>query len=339
MGVKLGDLVEHREILLSELSGMIIAFDAYNVMYQFLASIRTPEGHPLTSRDGRVVSHLKGLFSRNATLISKGVRPIFVFDGKPHELKTGTLKHRRERKEKALSEWQSALEEGDLERARMKAQQTSRLTEPMIEDARQLLKLMGIPIVQAPCEGEAQAAHICAKGEAHAVASQDFDALLFGASRLVRNLGLSTRRKLPGRKEWVDISPEMIDLDMTLSALGLTREQLVDIAILVGTDFNEGVRGIGPKKALALIKECKDLETAAKEERIPLLEWGEIREIFLRPNVTDDYCIGQNPIDDLGITKMLCDDLGFGRSGIERSIGEMMKVRAERPQSSLDNFV
>jgi len=338
MGTKIGDLVPRRTITLEEIEGWIIAFDAYNVLYQFLASIRTPEGFPLTGKDGRVVSHLKGLLSRTSNLMYKGIRPVFVFDGIPHDLKAGVLAQRRERKEKAYTQWQVALEAGDMETARTKAQQTSRLTPEMVSDAKNLLDLMGIPVVQAPGEGEAQASYMASSGMVDAVASQDMDSLLFGARTLIRNLGLSAKRKLPGRRQYVETNPEIIILDETLISLGIDRSQLVDISILVGTDFNEGVKGIGPKRALTLIKEFKTLPEAAKAGRIPLLEWDEVRRIFLEPEVDHDPEFEWRKPDEEGLLSFLSEELCFGADGIRKAVGDMTSYKQIVPQMSLDNF-
>lgn len=339
MGIKLGDLLKRRELDETELSGKIVAFDSYNIIYQFLSSIRTPEGYPLSTPDGRIISHLKGLFSRTTHFISLGVKPVFIFDGIPHRLKKGTLELRRERKERAQKEWEKALEEGDLQKARTKAQQTSRITDGVIDDSLRLLELIGVPVIMAPGEGEAQASFMCGRGDVYGTASQDFDSLLFGSTLLLRNLGVSGRRKLPGRKAWVNVSPEVISLSETLEGLGITREQLVDMAILLGTDFNDGVKGIGPKRAYSIISEFGDLETASKEKRIPLLEWDEIRGIFLEPDVLKEYQMKWKKPDEDGIRDFLVDELEFGRSGVDRNISRMQEVSGKTSQISLDSFV
>ena len=184
MGVNLSGLVEAKTLELTDLRGKSIAIDAYNTIYQFLSIIRQPDGHPLTDSKGRVTSHLSGLLYRTANLIEAGIEPTFVFDGKPHELKSGTISERKERREKAEQEWYKAIQDGDTKKAFSKAQQTSRMTPEIQESSRELLALMGIPIVQAPSDGEAQGAYMCSKGDVWASASQDFDSILFGAPRL-----------------------------------------------------------------------------------------------------------------------------------------------------------
>jgi flap endonuclease-1 len=340
MGIKLTDIVVRRPISEGELNGRVVAFDAYNMLYQFLSSIRTPEGHPLASSDGTVISHLKGLLTRTSNLVKNGIKPVMVFDGKPHELKKGTLDLRRERKERAQKEWERAVELGDMEKARSKAMQTSHLTEEMVDQTKELLTRMGIPVIQAPSDGEGQASFMCKRGDAYAVSSQDFDSLLFGCPILVRNLGVTGRRKLPGRRSYISVDPEAVPLEETLEKLGITREQLVDMAILIGTDFNEGVKGIGPKTALKLVREYGDLETISKEKRIPLLEYDEIRNIFLDPSVTNDYSINFRDPDDEAVKEMLVDGLGFGLEGVEKSLSDMRNTpnKNENTQTSLDGF-
>jgi flap endonuclease-1 len=237
VGIDLSDVVVKRPVTLTEYSGKRIAFDAWNILYQFLASIRQPDGTPLKDKEGNITSHLAGILYRTANLVEAGIQPVFVFDGEPHPLKANTLAERGARKREAQAAYESALEAGDLETARTKAQQTSRLTLPMVQQAQQLLEALGIPVVQAPGEGEAQAAWMCQQGLVHAACSQDYDSVLFGAPRLVRHMATGGRRKLPGKQVWVDVAPEEIDLQQSLAALELSRQQLVDVALLVGTDF------------------------------------------------------------------------------------------------------
>ena len=188
MGVNLSPIVEAEEIGLDALRGRTVAVDAYNTIFQFLSIIRQPDGKPLMDQDGNVTSHLSGILYRTANLIEAGVEPVFVFDGKANDLKAETIEGRIARWEKAKREYEEALAAGDLEKAFSKAQQTSRMTHEILESSKELLDLLGIPVVQAPSDGEAQAAYMCSKGSVYAAASQDFDSILFGAPILVRNL-------------------------------------------------------------------------------------------------------------------------------------------------------
>lgn len=339
MGVNLADIVEAESKTLKDFQGKKIAIDAHNALYQFLSIIRQPDGTPLKDSQGRVTSHLSGLLYRTSNLVEFGIKPVFVFDGIPPELKFTTIKERKEIRERAKEEWRDALERGDIERARMKAQQSARLTNEMIDEAKELLSSLGIPWVQAPSEGEAQASYLARKGEVWATASQDFDSLLFGAPMLVRNLTVTGRRKLPRKNVYVNIMPEAINFEYTLRALGITREQLIDVGILVGTDFNEGIKGIGPKKALKLIKEHGSLEKvfACIDESIE--EFEEIRRIFLEPDVTGEYEIKWGRVDEGKVKEFLCGEHNFSESRVSNALRKFSEARDEDMQKSLDAWL
>lgn len=249
MGVNLTPIVIKRVLSLSDLRGKSFAVDANNYLYQFLSLIRMPDGTPLQDSHGNVTSHLAGLMFRSTRLIHDyDIHLVFVFDGEPPLLKQREIMRRREMREKAVQEWQTALEKGDYATAFSKAVMTSRLTKPMIEDAKRLLGVLGIPFVQAPSEAEAQSAYMASKSEVWASSSKDYDSLLFGAPRLLRYLTIYGREFLPSKGISRPLKPELIELDKFLKHCGISREGLIDLAILIGTDFNEGLRGIGPKK-------------------------------------------------------------------------------------------
>jgi len=340
MGVDLKDIVPKEEVRLKDLSGKSIAIDAYNALYQFLAIIRQPDGTPLKDHTGRVTSHLSGLFYRTCNLLEMGIKVIYVFDGVPPALKEAEIKRRMRIKEEALKKYEAALKEGRIEEARMYAQMTSRLKDYMADDAKRLLKLMGVPWVQAPSEGEAQAAYLVKRGDSDYCASQDYDSLLFGAPKLLRNVTISGRRKLPRKKVYVEVVPEVVELDRVLRELGITYEQLIDIGILIGTDFNpEGVKGIGPKKALKLIKEYGSLEKALptlKNATFPV-EPSRIREIFLHPEVTDNYTIEWKDPDVEGVISFLCDERDFSESRVRKALEKTIRgSREARRRTTLE---
>jgi len=334
MGVDLGDLVPKTTVDLRNLGGKKVAIDAYNALYQFLAIIRQPDGTLLKDHTGRITSHLSGLFYRTCNLLELGIKVIYVFDGVPPTLKEAEIKRRSKVKEEASVKYEKALSEGKTEEARMYAQMTSRLKDYMADDSKRLLDCMGVPWVQAPSEGEAQAAHIVRKGEADYCASQDFDSLLFGAPFLLRNLTISGRRKLPRKKVYVEVIPEIVELRKVLAELGITHEQLIDIGIAIGTDFNpDGVKGIGPKTALKLIKAHGNVEKA-----LPALKGAEfpvhpreIREIFLHPKVTDSYRIEWHEPDVEGVMGFLCGERDFSedrvRKALEKTIESLKRAK------------
>lgn len=328
MGVNLRDLVPKATVRLEDLSGKSIAIDAYNALYQFLAIIRQPDGTPLKDSSGRITSHLSGLLYRTSNLVELGIKPIYVFDGTPPTLKEAEIKRRMKAKEEALIKYEQALKEGKIEEARMYAQATSRLKDYMAEDSKRLLDLLGVPWIQAPSEGEAQAAHMVKRGDADYCASQDYDSLLFGAPRLIRNVTISGRRKLPGKNVYIEVVPEIVELEGVLKECGITYEQLIDVGILVGTDFNpEGVKGLGPKTALKLIKEHGSLEEALpfiKNAEFPV-EPRRIKEIFLHPKVTDNYKIEWKEPDVDGVVDFICRERDFSEDRVRKALEKMQK--------------
>jgi len=336
MGVNLRDLVTKTQINLADLSGKSMAIDAYNALYQFLAIIRQPDGTPLKDRTGRVTSHLSGLLYRTSNLVEMGIKAVYVFDGVPPTLKEVEIKRRAHVKEEALVKYEKALHEGKVEEARMYAQMTSRLKDYMADDAKHLLKLLGIPWVQAPSEGEAQAAHMTTKGDTDYCASQDYDSLLFGAPRLVRNVTISGRRKLPRKNVYIEVVPETVELKKVLDELGITHEQLVDIGILVGTDFNpEGVKGIGPKTALQLVKEHGSLQKAVatlEKAEFPV-DPERIRDIFLHPRVRDDYPLAWREPDVDGVVAFMCGERDFDEGRVRKAL-EKMNVGIKRAKGA-----
>jgi len=338
MGVKLSGIIEAEPRRMRDFNGWTVAIDAYNTLYQFLSIIRQPDGTPLVYRMGRVTSHLSGLLYRTTNLVENGIKPVYVFDGKPDELKNNTIAQRKAVKEKAKEEYEKALEKGDLETARMKAQATSRLTWDMVEESKKLLELMGIPYVQAPSEGEAQASHMTAKGDVKATASQDYDSLLFGAPLLIRNLTITGRRKLPRKRIYVNIEPELIDTERNLKRLGISRKQLIEIAILVGTDFNEGIRGIGPKKALKLIEKHGTLENIIKAREYEIPNYERIRDMFMNPEVTDDYALEWKNPEGEAIRQYLCREKDFSENRVSAAVKRLMDARKKAAQTTLDTW-
>lgn len=337
MGVMIKDIVPSEPIVLESLSGKKVAIDALNSLYQFLAIIRQRDGTPLQDSKGRVTSHLSGLFYRTCKLLEAGVKPVYVFDGKPPKLKGSTLSQRKEVRKEATQKWEAAKEAGDFVEARKFAQASSRINDAMLQESKQLLDALGVPWVQAPSEGEAQAAHMANKGDVYAAASQDYDSLLFGAPVLIRNLTLSGKRKLPGKNLYVDIPIESVSLDKTLSSLGVTREQLVAIGLLVGTDFCPGIKGFGPKKSLELVKRSKRFgdvfEGLAWDAQAPP---EEVARIFLEPEVTDEYRLEWGKPDIGRLVAFMCGEHDFSEERV-RSAVEVSAPRSK--QQSLGAFL
>jgi len=333
MGVVLTPIISKDTISLGALRGRTLAVDGNGELYQFLALIRLRDGTPLADSTGRITSHLSGLFYRVTRLIAEhGVNLVFVFDGPPPALKMRELAKRRATRERYEAEREAAIARGDAAAAYSKATMTSRLTREMIAEARELLRLMGVPAVQAPSEGEAQAAHMAAaSADVWAAASKDYDSLLFGAPRLVRFLTISGKEFLPSQGTFRPIVPETIELDRLLDAWHIDREGLIDLALLVGTDFNDGVKGIGPKKALKLVQQYGRIAAMPAEIRDALGDpaiLDEVRRIYLEPPVADAFDVRPFEPDLDGIVRFLCDEREFSRDRVTAAIDRTFRERS-----------
>jgi flap endonuclease-1 len=332
MGVALRDIIsDYKTPLPWESLAGIAAVDAHNALYQFLSIIRQPDGTPLMDKKGRVTSHLSGILFRTVNFIEKGIRPVYVFDGKPPEFKQETIDQRRSAREQARDLWKKALDRGEIEEAYRHARSSSRVNEEIISSSKELLSLLGLPYVEAPSEGEAQGALMVKKGDARYVVSQDYDTLLFGGPVLMRNLTVSGKRKVHGRT--VTISPERIVLSDVLNGLMITREDLIRISILVGTDFNSGVKGIGAKTALKLIKN-NEFEKAALEN-LPETDVEKLMAFFLDPPVTEDYSLTWREPDREGVIRMLVEGYDFTPDRVEKALDGL---RVKAGQKTLDSW-
>ena len=327
MGVKFKDIVSPEEISLKDLEGRTVAIDAYNTIYQFLSGIRQRDGSPLMDQNGNITSHLSGILYRTASIVDKGIKPIYVFDGDSSEHKAKTLEQRRAIKEEAMEKWEEAKAAGNIEEARKFAIRTSRMSPYTLESSKKLLDYMGIPYVQAEGEGEAQGAYMVEQGDAWAVASQDYDCLLFGAPRIVRNLTLSGGLS----------NLEYLELEKVLNEIDLTREQLIDVALMVGTDFNEGIHGIGAKTGLKLIRN-NTLEDILVQKGITEVEVepDELRDIFLKHDVNTDYEIKFKSAKRDKLVEFMCEEHGFSESRVLNVTEKLKKLSST--QKSLEDW-
>jgi len=326
MGVKFKDILEPDIINFKDLEGRIIAIDAANSLYQFLSSIRQVDGTPLMNKKGNITSHLSGILYRTSNIVEKGIKPIYVFDGEPSEYKENTMNERREIRQDAEKKWKEALEKGDEETAMKFAKRSSRMSPYILESAKELLDMMGIPYVQSFGEGEAQASYMVLKGDAWAVASQDYDCLLFGAEKIIRNLTISGNLS--------DL--EYLELDNVLNKLEITREQLVDIAIMVGTDFNSGIKGVGAKTGLKIVKNSS-MEEYIKEKGIEFdMNLEELKNIFLNPNINKNYNIKWKNVDKDRIVDFLCKKHDFSEERVLSAVKKMEKINTT--QKSLEDW-
>ena len=326
MGINFKDLIPKTQVKLEDLGGKIIAIDAYNAIYQFLSIIRQPDGTPLKDSTGKITSHLSGLFYRTSNLVEIGIKPIYVFDGIPPALKSAEIERRKQVKVEAVASYAKAAATGDTAKMRTFASMATSMKDYMRDDSKKLLDLMGLPWVQAPSEGEAQAAYMTKKGDADYCASQDYDSLLFGAPKLLRNVTISGTRKRAGTKTRVEVVPEVIELAKTLGKCELTREQLIDVGILIGTDFNpDGIKGLGPKTALKLIKQYDTIENAIPHIKNPSfpVEPNCIRKIFLHPEVADNYKVEWRDPNEASLIDFMSREKDFGEERIKKSLDKM----------------
>ena len=339
MGLNLKDLVVREKTTLEAFSNKIIAIDAYNAIYQFLASIRGPDGLQLSDSEGRVTSHLSGLFYRNTKFLSLGIKPVYVFDGKPPSLKTAEIERRKQIKRDATVKYEKAIAEGNIQDARKFAQQTTSMKDGMVKESKQFLTHFGIPYIDAPSEGEATAAHLTNTGQAYASASQDYDSILCGAKKLIRNFTNSGRRKIPNKNTYIDVLPEIIETQKTLDAIKMSREELVDVGILIGTDFNpNGFERIGPKTAMKLIRQHSRLEDIPQiQEQLNEIDFQQIRKIFLNPKVADVDEIVFGEISYEGISDYLVRERSFSEDRIQSTLNRLKKA-LEKKSQNLDQW-
>ncbi len=345
MSVDLGKLVVKRKITLDELNGRVVAIDAFNMLYQFLTIIRGPDGTPLKDFQGNVTSHLSGLFYRTIELIENGIKPVYVFDGLPSMLKKKTIEARMNRRDEAFLAWEKAKEAGELEEARKYAQQSTKINKYVIETSKELLGYMGVAHINAPSEGEAQACDMCKKDLAYAAASQDYDTLLFAAPRIARNITISGRRKLPRKNVYVNIEPEMVDLKETLKSVGVSQKQLIWVGILLGTDFNDGIKGVGPVTAVKIAKGAKtisDIEKYVKEKYNQEFELDirEVEELFTNPEVSDidpkDLAKEMEALPDKKrLVEFMCKEHDFSTERIEKFTEKLWAKRVSAKQQRL----
>ncbi len=317
MGLNLKDLIKSEHIELSDLKGKKIAVDAFNIIFQFLSAIRDHRGNLFTDKKGRVTSHLMGLFYRTVNLLEAGIKPCFVFDGSSLELKGSTMESRALIKEEAKKKLEEARKTGDYDLVKRYAQQVSYLTQDMIDEAKKLLDALGLPHLEAKHDAEAQAAYMCQQGDVVLVGTEDWDSCLYGSP--------VTIRKLASKKGELD----KVVLKDALKELGLTREELVKAAVLIGTDFNQGVKGVGPKTAVKLVKEGK-WEEASKDVE----NRDEVVNIFLNPEVVKKYKLEWKPVNAKRVVEFLCEDYSFSRERVENALKRIVEPK----QKGLGDF-
>ncbi len=332
MGTAIGELLVREDISLNYLKGRQVGIDSYNILYQFLSSIRSYDGTPLMDSHGHVTSHLTGLLYRTVNLLEKDIKPVFVFDGEPHKLKKETLEERKKIRTEAQAKHEEALKAGDMEEAKKQGSRALRLTPDMVAEAKKLVEAMGLPIVQAASEGEAQISVMVAKGQLFGCVSQDYDALLCGATRVLRNIAVTGKRKVPGRNVYMDVSPELIELEKCLAGLKIDRRKLIWIGLLIGTDFNEKFPNIGPKKALKLVQENDSFEKIieATGHLRPGFDYRELEEIFLHPKAVEVPAIEFRAPDRERVKELLCEQHDFSVERVMSALDKLEKKAQEK---------
>jgi len=343
MGVALTPLLETEETNIDNFSNKRIAVDAMNMLYQFVTTIRQPDGTPLKDSKGFVTSHLIGLFSRVTKLMTKNIKLVFVFDGKMPPLKALERKRRELLKAKAAEAFEKARETGDFTEMKKFASQTTKVTPEMIEEAKLLLEGLGIPHLTAPSEGEAQAAFMVESGDCDYVSSQDIDCLIYGSPKTVRNLSISNKRKKNNALSYTTVLPEIMSLEKTLQKLEISLKSLRALAMLVGTDFNiGGVKGIGPKKGLGLVKKFGDnLEGLFQEvnfDEVCQVKWQDVYDTIANMPKSSNYKLVWNDIDKEKLISVLVRKHEFSLERVERVIEALENEKKKSNQTSLGKF-
>lgn len=337
MGIKLSKIIPKKEISFDDLKEKKIAIDFSNAVFQFLSSIRQKDGTPLMDSKGRITSHLQGIFSRFSNLMHRDIKLAVIFDGKPPLLKIKTQEEREHRKQLAEKKLKLAMEEEDEEAILKYSKQTTRLSKEILDESRELIKAMGIPVIQAPSEAEAQAAFMCDKGDVYAVATSDFDALICGSPRMLTNLTVSQRKKLPSGST-VKISPVLIELSDTLNHLGITLDQLLVLSILVGTDYNEGIPRVGPKTALKLVKQYKNFDNLFEDVKADF-NWKEIYAVFKSMPIMKNYKLKWEAPDEKKIKEILVEEHDFSEERVDKTLSSLLKKKPSNEQKGLANWV
>lgn len=321
--------------------GRKVAIDASMSIYSFLIAVRS-DGQQLMSDTGETTSHLMGLFYRTLRMVDNGIKPLYVFDGAPPKLKSGELAKRFQRKTEAHAAAEEAKETGTAEDVEKFSRRTVRVTREHNEECQQLLKLMGIPFIVAPTEAEAQCAVLARGGKVYAAASEDMDTLTFNSPILLRHLTFSEQRKEPILE---------IHLDKVLDGLAMERPQFIDLCILLGCDYLDPIKGIGPSTALKLIREHKDLEGVVKHIQsqpkgklsIPD-DWpyADARQLFLEPDVRpadDAQCDFKWVAPDVeGLVKFLVEEKHFSEDRVRNGAAKLQKNMNTAQQSRLEGF-
>ncbi|CAJ2628888.1 unnamed protein product [Trifolium pratense] len=318
--------------------GRKIAVDASMSIYQFLIVVGRSGTEMLTNEAGEVTSHLQGMFSRTIRLLEAGMKPVYVFDGKPPEMKNQELKKRLSKRAEATAGLSEAIETDNKEDIEKFSKRTVKVTKQHNDDCKRLLRLMGVPVVEAPSEAEAQCAALCKAGKVYAVASEDMDSLTFGAPKFLRHLMDPSSKKVPVME---------FDIAKILEELNLTMDQFIDLCILSGCDYCDNIRGIGGLTALKLIRQHGSIETILEnlsKERYQIPDdwpYQEARRLFKEPEVsTDDEVLNLkwSPPDEEGLITFLVNENGFNSDRVTKAIEKIKAAKNKSSQGRLESF-
>jgi flap endonuclease-1 len=324
------------EHAIGQMFGRKVAIDASMSIYQFLIAVRS-EGAVLTNETGETTSHLLGMFYRTIRMLENGIKPVYVFDGKPPALKSNELKKRSDRRADATKELAEAEEVGNAEQVDKFSRRLVKVTKQHNDECKKLLTLMGIPYVESPSEAEAQCASMARHGIVFAAGSEDMDTLTFGSPVLLRHLTFSEARKMPINQ---------LNLAEALEGLELSMSQFIDLCILLGCDYCPTIKGIGPKKALSLIKEHKSIEGILDNldtTKYPVPEdwfFKEARKIFENPDVLDPTKIDLkwNAPNEEELVQFLVQEKGFNEERVRNNVKKINSTRGKSSQGRLDAF-
>lgn len=316
--------------------GRKVAVDASMSIYQFLIAVRQ-DGSTLMNADGETTSHLMGMFYRTIRMIENGIKPVYVFDGKPPDMKSGELAKRQEKREESQASLKIAEEKGDAEGVEKFQKRLVKVTRLHNDECKQLLRLMGVPYIEAPGEAEAQCAALVKAGKVFAVGTEDMDALTFGSSIVLRHLTFSETRKMPIKEFY---------LDRVLKGLEMNQDEFIDLCILLGCDYCDSIRGIGPKRAMELIRQHKNIETVVKNldlKKYPIPEnwpFEQARRLFKEPDVADAETLDIKWIepDEEELVKFMVNEKGFNEERIRNGVKKLEKAKAGSTQGRLETF-
>ncbi|XP_005105611.1 flap endonuclease 1 [Aplysia californica] len=316
--------------------GRKVAIDASMSIYQFLIAVRQ-DGSQLTNEEGETTSHLMGMFYRTIRMVENGIKPVYVFDGKPPDMKSGELAKRKEKRDEAQKELEKAEEAGDEENVEKFSRRLVKVTKEHNDECKKLLTLMGIPYVEAPCEAEAQCAALVKAGKVFATGTEDMDSLTFGSSVVLRHLTFSEARKMP-IKEY--------NLGRLLSELALSQDEFIDLCILLGCDYCDSIKGIGPKRAIELIKQHRSIEEILKhldKKKYPVPEdwmYKEARRLFQEPEVADaeKLDLKWTDPDEEGLVEFMVSQKNFSEERIRNGVKKLQKAKQGTTQGRMDSF-